>query len=387
MKRCLIITTLFLLVFCNLVYGKAGTPKSVEKKEPYKAFIVFEPITGKAIDGKDIHLKRAPASITKLMLTYVVMERLSRGEVKITDTITVSKEASRMGGSQVYLKEGETFSLEEMMKAILVASANDAAYAVAEHIAGTPEGFVQMMNEKAKEIGMVDSEFNTVHGLPPSKGQKEDATSCSDLALLAKAIINKYPKVIEWTSISQEGFRDGKFIMNNHNKLLLKMPGIVDGLKTGYYGETGYNIVATGKRDRLRVIVVILGSPSAKIRDDVAIGMFKTAFSRLKMVDIVKKGEVIDKDIVLVDGKYRKIKGIAATGLSYPIFKDKKAVIKREYVIPERIKGEVREGQRLGELLIKVDNETIGKIDIVSPVYVPKANLFTRCIRRIGLDI
>jgi D-alanyl-D-alanine carboxypeptidase (penicillin-binding protein 5/6) len=276
------------------------------------------------------------------MLTYVVMERLSRGEVKITDTITVSKEASRMGGSQVYLKEGETFSLEEMMKAILVASANDAAYAVAEHIAGTPEGFVQMMNEKAKELGMVDSEFNTVHGLPPSKGQKEDITSCSDLALLARAIINKYPKVIEWTSISQEGFRDRKLMMYNHNKLLLKMPGIVDGLKTGYYSETGYNIVATGKRDGLRLIIVVLGSPSAKIRDDVAIERFKIAFSRLKMVDIVKKGEVIDKDIVLVDGKYRKIKGVAAAGLSYPIFKDKKAAIKMEPVISEKIKGEVK---------------------------------------------
>ena len=122
------------------------------------------------------------------------------------------------------------------MKAVLIASGNDAAYAVAEHVAGTAEAFIKLMNEKAKALNMADCEFHSVHGLPPSKGQQEDSSSCSDLAILARELL-KYPKILEWTSVPSAGFRDNKFIMNNHNKLLFKFPG-TDGLKTGYYRET-----------------------------------------------------------------------------------------------------------------------------------------------------
>ncbi|MCX7966083.1 MAG: D-alanyl-D-alanine carboxypeptidase, partial [Syntrophorhabdaceae bacterium] len=276
---------IFLLIFilCSS-YGHAR-PKSaphkkiqkntsIEKIEPYKAFIVTEASTGKILEGENIHEKRPPASVTKLMLAYVVLDKLNKKEISLTDKITVSKEASKIGGSQVYLKEGEVFTLEELMKATLVASGNDAAYAVAEFVAGSKDEFIKLMNEKAKALGMNDTEFHSVHGLPPSKGQKEDLTSCYDLSILARELL-KYPKIIEWTSIKTEGFRDGTFIMNNHNKLLTKLPGIVDGLKTGYYKETGFNIVATGKKNELRFIVVVLGSPTAKIRDDIAIEKFK----------------------------------------------------------------------------------------------------------------
>ncbi|HOJ42487.1 MAG TPA: hypothetical protein PK800_00040, partial [Syntrophorhabdaceae bacterium] len=220
----------------------------------------------------------------------------------------------------------------------------------------------------------------------PSKGQKEDLSSCYDLAILARELL-KYPKIIEWTSLKTETFRDGKFIMNNHNKLLTKMPDIVDGLKTGYYRETGYNIVATGKKGDLRFIVVVLGSPAAKVRDDIAMEKFKKAFAQYKIINVVKKGEVIDKDIYLVDGKYRKIRGITNAGFVCPVPNDKKDAIKKEIVIQEKVKGEVKEGQKLGEVVIKMDNNVIARVDIVSPVFVPKANLFTRIIRRLGLNI
>jgi D-alanyl-D-alanine carboxypeptidase (penicillin-binding protein 5/6) len=362
------------------------TKTTVKKADPFKAFIVVEAGTGKVLEGENIHLKRPPASITKLMLAYVVMDKFTKGEVKLTDKITASKEASKIGGSQVFLKEGETFTLEDMMKATMVASANDAAYTIAEFVAGSKEGFVSLMNEKAKALNMADTEFHSVHGLPPSKGQQEDLTSCNDLAILARELL-KYPKLLEWTSIKSEGFRDGKFIMNNHNKLLIKMPGLVDGLKTGYYRETGFNIVVTAKKDDVRFIVVVMGSPTAKTRDSIAMEKLKKYFSQYKMLNIVKKGEVIDKDIILEDGKYRKIKGIANANFVFSIPNDKKGTIKKEVVVPEKIKGEVREGQKLGELVIKLDNEVIGKLDIVSPVYVPKANIFTRLIRKLGLNI
>jgi len=370
----------------KIAHKKTQKAPTQEKVAPYKAFIVTEAVTGKMLEGENIHERRPPASVTKLMLAYVVIDKLNRKEINLTDKIVTSKEASKIGGSQVYLKEGETFTLEEMMKAVLVASGNDAAYAVAEFVAGSKDAFVRLMNEKAKALGMNDTEFNSVHGLPPSKGDKEDLSSCHDLAILARELL-KYPKILEWTSIATEGFRDGKFIMNNHNKLLTKMPGVVDGLKTGYYRETGFNVVATGKKGELRFIVVVLGSPSAKIRDEVAIEKFKKAFSQYKVINVVKKGEVIDKDIFLIDGKYRKIKGVVNSSFSYPVPYDKKDSIKKEINVQEKIKGEVREGQKLGEVIIKFDDNIIARIDIVSPIHIPKANLFTRFIRRMGLNI
>ncbi len=355
------------------------------KTEPYKAFVVMEAGTGRVLEGENIHAKRAPASIVKLMVALIVAEKLAKDEIKLTDQITASREAAAIGGSQVYLEEGEAFTLEEMMKAILVASANDAAYAVAEHIAGTRDEFVRLMNEKAKALKLNDTEFSSVHGLPPSKDQQPDLSSAIDLAVLGRELL-RYPKILEWTALKSETFRDGKFVMNNHNKLLVRMPG-VDGLKTGFYGETGFNIVATGMKNQMRFLVVVLGSPSGKIRDDIAVEKLKKAFSQYKMITIVKKGEVIDKDVKLVDGKYRKIKGVAGSDFLYPIPGDKKGVLQKEISLPAGIKGEIKEGQKLGEIIIKSDNEVLGKVDIVSAVYVPKANLFTRLIRRLGLNI
>ena len=394
MKKWALIIGLIFLFLANTVYGSPAHKKVQADKgkgqagteDPYKAFIVVEAGNGKVLEGENTSAKRAPASITKLMVAYVVMDKLEKGEIKLTDKITVSKDASKIGGSQVYLKEGENFTLEDMMKAILIASANDAASAVAEHVAGSKEGFVRLMNESAKSLGMADTKFYSVHGLPPSKSQKEDMTSCNDLAILARALL-KYPKILEWTSKRTDSFRNGQFILNNHNKLLGRMPDVVDGLKTGYYRETGFNIVATGKKNDLRFIVIVMGSPTAKIRDNVAVEKFKRIFSNYKILNLVKKGELIDKDIILEDGKYRKIKGIASTNFVYPLPSDKKGTVKKEFAVPGKIKGEIREGQKLGELIIKLDNDIIGKVDIVSAVYVPKANLFTRLIRMLGLNI
>ncbi len=399
-KKWITIVGLTLLLLTNVAYGKAAPKKNVhaapkgahqakgqaEKAEPYKAYIVVEAGSGKVLEGENANARRPPASVAKLMVADIVLEKLAKGELKLTDKITASKEASKIGGSQVYLKENEEFTLEELMKATLVASGNDAAYAIAEHVAGSKDEFIRLMNEKAKALGMVDTEFHSVHGLPPSKGQQEDLTTCSDLAILARDLL-KYPKILEWTSLKTEGFRDGKFVMNNHNKLLISMPGVVDGLKTGFYRETGFNVVATGKKNDLRFVVVVMGSPTAKIRDAFAAEKFKKAFSQYKVLNLVKKGEVINKDIILEDGKYKKIKGVALTDFTYALPVDKKAAVKKELAIPEKIGGEVKENQKLGELVLKLDDEVIGKVDIVSPVYVPKANLFTRLIRKLGLNI
>jgi D-alanyl-D-alanine carboxypeptidase (penicillin-binding protein 5/6) len=397
MKKWLVVV-LIVLFSAGLAQARTAAPKKTPSpkkapqtkvvaipEDPYNAFILVEARSGKVLEGENIHLKRAPASVVKLMLACLVMEKLAKGEAKLTDTITVTREASKMGGSQVYLKEGETFTLEEMMKAVMVASGNDAALAVAEHLAGTKDAFIKLMNEKAKALNMVDTQFHSVHGLPPSKGEPEDQSSCSDLAILARELV-RYPKLLEWTSIKTEGFRNGQLIMNNHNKLLFRLPG-VDGLKTGYYRETGFNVVATAVKNDLRFIVVVLGSPKARTRDDVALEKFKKAFAQYKTVSVVNKGEVIDKEVILAEAKIGKIKGVAAADFLYPIPNDQKDTFKKEAVLTEKVKGEIKQGQKLGELVIRLDNQVVGKVDVVSPVNIPKANSFTILIRKLGINI
>jgi serine-type D-Ala-D-Ala carboxypeptidase (penicillin-binding protein 5/6) len=396
MKKWLAVS-LVILVWTGLAFGRpvshhkarsfkkviSRTAAAPEKEEPDKAYLVMDARNGQILESANIHLKRAPASVVKLMLAYIVLEKVSKGELKLTDPITVSRESSKMGGSQVFLKEGETFSLEEMMKAVMVASANDAAYAIAEHISGTKDAFIQLMNQKAKALNMTDTEFHSVHGLPPSRGEQEDLSSCNDLAILARALL-KYPKILEWTSIVSQGFRDNQFIMNNHNKLLTRMPG-VDGLKTGYYRETGYNIVATAVRKDLRLIVVVLGSPKARVRDNFAIACFKKNFSLYKTLDIVKKGEVIDHEISLPDNEPAKIKGIAGADFSFSVPIDSKENVSKEIQASGNLKGEIKQGQKLGDLILKFGNQVVGRVDIVSPKAVPKAGWLRRMIRKVGV--
>jgi serine-type D-Ala-D-Ala carboxypeptidase (penicillin-binding protein 5/6) len=394
-----VFTTLLLIILLSVCLTEArGTPQkkgappvkgqaraAKEAPETCKAFALMEASSGKTIEGENVTMKLPPASITKLMVALIVMEKLAKNEIKLSDPITVSKAASRIGGSQVFLKEGEIFTLEELMKAMMISSANDAAYAIAEHLGGSKEEFVKLMNERAKSLNMAESEFHSPHGLPPSKGEAEDLVSPKDLLILSSELL-RYPKILEWTSTKSEGFRGNTFTLNSTNKLLGSMPE-VDGLKTGYYRQAGFGIVATAKRGDLRFVAAVMGCPTSKERNRFVAEKLKSAFARYRMVQVVRQGEVIDKDIPLEDGKFRKTKGVAAKAFSYPLPTGKKEILRKEIVVPAKIKGEIREGQKLGEIVIYFDKDVIGKVDIVSPVYIPKANVFTRLVRKLGLNL
>ena len=353
-----------------------STAKPEPPQAPYKAFIVVEAQTGQMLEGENAHQPLPPASITKLMLAAIVLDKLEGGQIKLDDKVTVSQDAAGMGGSQVYLKPAETFTLEEMMKAIMVASANDAAYAVAEFVAGTREAFVDLMNEKAKALNMTDSHFSSMHGLPPADGVEPDLSSCHDLALLARELVN-HPLLLGWTSIKTEPFRDGTLIMRNHNHLMDRFSGM-DGLKTGFYREAGFSIVTTAKRNNLRLIAVVMGSPAAKIRDSIAEEKLKKHFALIQLATVVKKGEIVDKEVALPDTKQKTLKPVAASEFSYPVARNKKQLLTKDINLPTEISGEIKEGQKLGEVVIRFDKEEIGKVELVSPVSIPKAGFFYR---------
>lgn len=386
---------LILLMMAPAVQGKDNkksnnTSKAVQKKAenaspaqeketPFQALIVMEASTGQVLEEVNPHLQHPLASVTKLMTAAIVMEKLESGAAQLNETITVSGAASKMGGSQVYLKEGEVFTLEDLMKAIMVASGNDAAYAVAEHLAGTTDAFVEEMNKKAKRLGMNDSEFHSVHGLPPSSENQADVSSCHDLMILARDLL-KYPKLLEWTALQTEPFRGGAFIMRNHNKIIGKLPG-TDGFKTGYYAKAGFNIVATAKKDGLRLIVAVLGSPMAKTRDAVAIARFKKYLAQYQMAVLSKKDQAFGEALQVPDGMVTTVQAVAAADFSYPLPREKKAAVKNEIRLPKEISGGIEQGQTLGEVEFFLDNQSIGKVNLISPATIEKAGFFKRLFR------
>lgn len=208
------------------------------------------------------------ASLTKLMVVLIAMDEVSDGELRFSDIITATKEASQMGGSQIYLKEGEGLTLQELLKSMMIVSANDAAYSVAQYIGGTAAEFVKKMNNRASKMGLEHTYFSNPTGLPPNKGEWSNVSSCIDIAQIALQVI-EYPKVMEWAGTDVDYIRNGEFKLHNWNTLLKKCD-FVDGLKTGFYREAGYNIVATSINGDKKIIAIVFGAKSPKVRDRVA---------------------------------------------------------------------------------------------------------------------
>ena len=236
--------------------------------------------TGEILVDENSGAVAYPASVLKLMVLYVVLDRIAQGSLRLDEMVQVTREASRMGGSQVYLDPKEQFSVDDLLYALIIQSANDAAVALAVHAAGSKDAFVALMNEKAKELGMNNTSFYSVHGLPPSEGQQPDSTTARDMAILARELA-KNPEVFKYTSTRAREFRGGEFIMRTHNKLLASVDGC-DGFKTGYFKAAGFSIVATAKRNGVRIIAVVLGSLDRKVRDAKTSELLAIGFAKAK---------------------------------------------------------------------------------------------------------
>lgn len=233
--------------------------------DPYVSALVINAANNEVLVEENADALIYPASVLKLMDLLVILDLVEKGVLELDEMVQITDEAYKMGGSQVYLDPKEQFSVEELLYALMVQSANDAAVALAIHVAGSKEGFVALMNEKAKALGMNNTRFHTVHGLPPSKGQEVDVTTAKDLALLCMALINK-PATFEYTSTKVRDFRGGAFVMRTHNHLLESVFGC-DGLKTGYFSAAGFSIAATAQRKGVRILALVLGSKDRKVRD------------------------------------------------------------------------------------------------------------------------
>lgn len=289
MKR--ISLLLFLCILCVQTTWAARAKVNDISQEPYISALVIDAGSGEILFEDHAETVVYPASVLKLMDLLVILEQIEQGKLRLEEMVQVTKKAAQMGGSQVYLDPKEQFSVEELLYALSVQSANDAAVALAMHIAGSTEQFIALMNERADELGMKDTQFYSVHGLPPSKGQKPDQTTAYDLAILGRELA-KRPEVFKFTGTKERDFRGGKFIMRNHNHLLGGVYGC-DGFKTGYFRAAGFSIVATATRNGVRIIAIVMGSKNRKVRDTKAEELLAKGFAL---------AATIPKDAIAVSG-------------------------------------------------------------------------------------
>ena len=277
MKRLLLILCCVLLLSQTCWAGRAKIDTIA--KNPYISAYLIDADTGEVLVNENGGSVAYPASVLKMMVLQVVLDHVQRGAITLDEMVQVTPEAARMGGSQVYLDPKEQFPVEDLLYTLMIQSANDAAVALAIHIAGSKEGFIAQMNQRAAELGMKNSTFHSVHGLPPGEGEQPDTTTAEDLAILARELARN-PETFKYTGSRERPFRNGEFIMRTHNHLLESVDGC-DGFKTGYYTAAGFSIVATAKRAGVRLIAVVLGSTDRKVRDAKAMQLLASGFTKV----------------------------------------------------------------------------------------------------------
>jgi D-alanyl-D-alanine carboxypeptidase (penicillin-binding protein 5/6) len=308
--------------------------------------------------------------MTKVMLALLVMDAVKDGQLKLSDPVHTSKQASQMGGSQVYLKEGERFPVEDMLAALLIGSANDAAAALAERLAGSVEAAVRRMNERATALKLPQTRFGSVHGLPPGPGQEGDVTTPRDMARLSQALL-KFPDVLRWTSILEAPFRQGTFTLRNSNHLIDRFPG-ADGLKTGHFWEAGYNLAATAKRGNLRLITVVMGAPTNQARFAEAARLLEEGFARYVEVTVAKAGTPLTAEIHLprANGAFHPVTG---SDLRVFVLREEKEAIRTTVDVPTGLRAPLGKGQPVGSLIVRVGDREIARAPVVAPADVPRA--------------
>lgn len=347
-----------------------------EKVEPYKHAILIDSETGKVLFEKDAHTPAPPASMVKMMTTLIAMEKIQEGTLHLTDTITASRWAEKMGGSQVYLKEGETQTVENLLKAVMIHSANDATAAIAEHIAGNTDAFVDLMNEKAEQLGLKETHYYSVHGLPAEAGQKDDEMSAYDLAMLGREL-TKYPEAAKWAATIQEPFRDGQFTLVNPNHLLRQYQG-ADGIKTGYHNKAGFCVTGSAKRGDLRLIVVVMGSSTKRDCFGSAGQILNQGFSTYRMYVPIKQGASLGKEAAIRGGVEDRVPVVSTSDVKVLLKRGEEKKVQIEVYIPDRIPAPVKAGQVVGDVIVKMDGVEVGKTQATVTQDVAQAGFWKR---------
>lgn len=336
-----------------------------------KSALLMDYHTGEIIYEKNPHEKLPPASISKIMTLLLGMEALETGKINLSDEVRISAYAAGMGGSQLWLEEGETQTVEDLFKSITIRSANDASVALAEYIAGSEEVFVRMMNEKAKALGMNNTNFVNASGLP----NENHYVSAYDVALMSAELL-KHEEIHNWLTVYMDEMLVGKNkdkiqSLVNTNRLIKEYEGTT-GIKTGSTKEAGYCLAASAKRDNLQLISVIMGSETSKIRFDESMKLLDYGFANYDSITIGKKGDVLGK-VQVHKGNISYIEAALEKDSYILLPKGKEANISKEILLPEYMESPIEKRQEIGHLIVKIDGDEVDKIKLVSKVSVDKA--------------
>lgn len=319
--------------------------------------ILMDAETGTVLYSKNPGEPLPPASVTKIMTLLLVAEAIRDGEVALDDKVIVSANAASMGGSQIFIKEGEEFTVEELLKSTVIASANDAAVALAEQISGSEASFVKRMNERASELGMKNTTFENVTGLDDTV--TKHLTSAYDIALMSKELI-KHDVILKYSGIWQDSIRDGEFILTNTNRLVRYYDGCT-GLKTGSTDKAGFCISATAKRDGMHLISVIMGAPTRDERNKDARALLDYGFAEYKLYkDPASKLEEVD-----VRGGTIPSTSVYSKGFSLLVNSSDYKRIEKKYDIPEAIYAPIEKGAKVGRIVYSLDGKELGSSDII----------------------
>lgn len=346
-----------------------------------KSALLIDADTGTVIYEKNSHERLAPASITKVMTMLLIMESLDRGEIKLDEKVAVSEHAASMGGSQIFLQVGEEMSVEDMLKGIAMASANDASVALAEKIAGSEEMFIARMNERVEQLGLQDSHFSNTNGLPAN----DHYSSAHDIAIMSKELL-KHPSITQYTGKYQDYLRndtENPFWLVNTNKLVRFYQG-VDGLKTGYTSEAKYCLTATAIKDSFRVIAVVLGEPNTKTRNAEVSQLFNYAFSQYTNMPIYQVGDQIGT-VKVEKGVVEQIELTAKHRYSVLLKKgEKNSDIRHEITYNPELKAPIAFGQTVGKLIVYKGDTAIAEFALESPLEVKQASWWKLLKRTTG---
>lgn len=351
------------------VASEASQPKLASNS---KSAILIERDTGQVLFEKKPHEKLSPASMTKIMTLLLIMEALENGKIKKDEMVRTSEYAASMGGSQIFLEEGEEMSVDDMLKGIAIASANDASVALAERIAGSEEAFVQRMNDKVKELGLKNTLFQNTTGLPA----KEHYSSAYDMAMIARELL-KYETITDYTSIYEDYLRQGEeeeFWLVNTNKLVKFYEG-VDGLKTGFTNEAKYCLTATAERNGMRTIAVVFGAETSKERNSDVTQLLDYGYSNFETKSIYKKNEKVTEFDWM---KANKEKVNVVTDDSVSLLYEKGSDLEKldtRIKINQNIDLPINKNKVVGQLEVLLDNVVVQKTDLIIQEDVKKASV------------
>ena len=333
--------------------------------------ILISQDTGEVLYEHNAHEKLRPASVTKVMTILLIMEEIDSGRLSYYDKISCSEKASSMGGSQIWLDTREELTVDEMLKAICVVSANDCTVAMAEHIAGSEEMFVNRMNERAKELGMNDTTFKNCHGIDEDGHE----TSSYDIALMSRELLRNHPSITKYTTIWMDSLRDGKSELVNTNKLIRNYQGAT-GLKTGSTSLALFNLSASATRDDLSLIAVIMRAPSTKERFSCARKLLDYGFSTFKYKKFAEK-DVEVMNVPINKGVVSEVSVKYADTSGKIMNKKSEGNIEQEIIINDNVSAPIEAGQVLGRVEFKVDGEAVASVELVAENDVAKLNIFT----------